>query len=204
MFLAVTLALSACATHTDPSAVHRNVERDAAAPAPENQRAARDHVPPCFPRDRIKNEDTPLALNLYMWACAERGEFEQALFTYALGGVYGNYDALRVADPSSHDAAQIVRFLALKGLDDERHDQFVAYVRGTLSDKIKRQKTCDAVRGIGPPSYFPQYMVDHGLAAMHVHAEKGSLPNRGLVTNFNEKQAWDAALNSYLQCDTAR
>jgi hypothetical protein len=172
----------------------------------QNEAATRDHIPPCMSRARLKNEQPLELLNLFMWACAEREQFEQALFVYALSGVDGYYDALRVSDPSSHDAARLIRGVALQalGTNPERYRKFNAYVKSTLNDKIKRRNTCDAVRAFGPPTYFPQYMVDHGLDAIQANANKTQLPNRGLVANFDQLAEWNVALNGYPQCDTAR
>lgn len=207
MLLAVMLALSlsACVAHTDQSAVARNAT-GAAATVVQDGAATLDRIPPCIPRERVNNESPIELLNLLMWACAERGEFEQALFLYALGGVDGYYDALRVADPSSHGAASLIREVALQALatHPERYLKFNAYVNSTLNDNAKRQKTCDAVRSFGPPSYLPQYMVDFGVGAIRTGAGERSPRNRGLVENFDVNAAWSAALNEYLHCDTVR
>jgi hypothetical protein len=95
-----------------------------------------------------------------------------------------------------------VALLALQS-NPERYRQFKSYVVVALQDKVKRKMICDAIHDFGWPRYFPKYMVDHGLSAMRARVDKAPLPNRGLVANFNESEAWNTALNSYLQCDTA-
>jgi hypothetical protein len=205
ILLAVTFALSACSANQAQSPLSGTEIRATTVSSKHSEATSPESVRQCIPSEKLKNEYTVELLNHLMFNCAMRGQLDRALFLYALSGVYGNYDALRVSDPSSREAATLIRNVVLLALQSnpERYRQFKSYVVATLQDKVKRKMICNAIHDFGWPRYFPKYMVDHGLSAMRAEADKAPLSNRGLVANFNESEAWNAALNSYLQCDTA-
>jgi hypothetical protein len=54
---------------------------------------------------------------------------------------------------------------------------------------------CKEVERIGPPAYFPRYMIQHGMGAF---LNNGS--GDGLVKDFDAKAAWQESLAGYLHC----
>ncbi|WP_199544952.1 hypothetical protein [Paraburkholderia kururiensis] len=60
----------------------------------------------CLSRPQLSREQTPVVLNRAMVACAAASRWDAAVFLFAPGGVYGAYDAARVADPTAGQAAR--------------------------------------------------------------------------------------------------
>jgi hypothetical protein len=132
--------------------------------------------PGCVGKEKLTNKLTPVDLYRGISTCIEQENFEPGVFMYAMAGAYGRFDTLRVADESAHQAAKILPQI--------------------LGNDAKRASYCSEVERIGPPAYFPSYMVQHGLGAL-TGAKNGEA---ALVPSFNREVAWKQAVMGYLQC----
>ncbi|MDR6495191.1 hypothetical protein J2797_005107 [Paraburkholderia terricola] len=138
---------------------------------------------------------TLLDLDAAMVACVKQGKFDDATFLYALSGVYGRYDILRVSDRTAHQAVTVLRMWAMSSLSDEEKARFKNEVLSRTEDNEARSKICKDVEKIGPPRYIPTYMTGHGLGAIVGSEQSGSTPE-----GFNSASAWHEALTGYLHC----
>ena len=132
-------------------------------------------------------------------SCATAGRYDDAVDFFALAGVYGRYDSLRVADPSAH---QIVGFLKNRALDSvpvAQRSEFQKAAGAAYDAPDKHQALCDRVKAIGKPAYFPAYMVNHGIDAAIAGLQAASAP-APLVSPFDADSAWLKSLSSYLGC----
>ena len=152
--------------------------------------------PGCVGKEKLTNKLTPVDLYRGISSCIEQEKFEPGVFMYAMAGAYGRFDTLRVADESAHQAAKILPMLAFESGNKDKVAAFKAQVGQILGDDAKRAGYCSEVERIGPPAYFPSYMVQHGLGAM-TGAKNGEA---ALVPSFNPKVAWKEAVLGYLQC----
>ena len=125
----------------------------------------------------------------------ERDDYDSAVFISALAGVYARYDQMRVTDESAHRAAAALRMKYLDSLAPDQQKKFVDVLRTRTNSPTKLTAMCDQIRGIGPPHYFPAYMIQHGMGAF-----VGNTPGDGLVAGFNGAHAWNEALTTLLNC----
>jgi len=72
-------------------------------------------------------------------------------------------------------------------------------IKALMGNPPKLKAYCTRVRKIGPPDYYPRYMVQHGMRAF-----TGRKSPRGLVRNFNAEKAWEKSLDTYLHCPNAK
>jgi hypothetical protein len=81
------------------------------------------------------------------------------------------------------------------GVPRAKLKQFDEIKEQTLNDSKKLSAICTRIRQIGPPDYYPRYMVQHGIQAF-----TGFKTPNGLVPNFDARKAWTESLTSYLHC----
>jgi len=149
----------------------------------------------CSTVDKLKDTDTPPDLYAGMVDCAKHQRYEDAAYFFALAGVYSYFDAQRVIDETAHDAHSVLTRNAMTQLDDATKDAVFAQLKVTLGDPAKLPGACVAIEHIGPPNYFPEYMVQHGMDAVN-----DKVQGNGLVPDFDTKVAWQKSLDGYLHC----
>lgn len=171
------------------------IAKSAPAPAPASN-ALDTPGPGCVGKEKLTNKLTPVDLYRGISSCIEQEKFEPGVFMYAMAGAYGRFDTLRVADESAHQAAKILPMLAFESGSKDKVAAFKAQVGQILGNDAKRAGYCSEVERIGPPAYFPSYMVQHGLGAV-TGAKNGEA---ALVPSFNPEIAWKKAVVGYLQC----
>lgn len=155
----------------------------------------------CLTRSQLSTELTPVSLDRALTSCVTTSRLDAAVFLFALGGVYGRYDALRVADDTAGQAATIIRANAIQSMPAEKQEAFVQHVKAIMANADERATLCASVRSFGPPTYYPAYMVNHGMRAMQATMSGQQLENGGIRADFDSVKGWDAALAGYLQCD---
>src|SRR5687767_15441799 len=78
----------------------------------------------CADPGKITNEHTPADLYMGLGQCLEEGDLEGGVLLFALAGVYGRYDTLRVSDPSAHQAITVLRMDYLDSADESTRTKF--------------------------------------------------------------------------------
>jgi hypothetical protein len=150
----------------------------------------------CLSASEIRSTLTPADLYRALPACVEIGNFEQASFLYGLAGVYGRFDSLRVSDASAHQILPVLKNAAFAAISAKQKSAFQAYAGALFDDANRREELCRKVAQVGPPQYFPKYMILHGLNAV-----TGSVPDDGvIIRTFNPQLAWKQSLSEYLTC----
>lgn len=148
----------------------------------------------CIALKDVRPEYNPVDLFKAMKVCIVASRYEDAVRLFAIAGTFGRYDALRVADPTSHQAIMVARMKIFGDLPDSESKKYNETASAFLNDAAKKSEVCAEAKRIGPPSYYPRYMVQHGMGAFF------SRSRDGLVKNFNSKNSWDQALSTYLKC----
>jgi hypothetical protein len=149
----------------------------------------------CADSDQISNGHTPADLYMGLGECLKDGKLEDGVLLFALAGVYGRYDTLRVSDPSAHQATTMLRKTYLDSADESTRTKFGEILQDTLGAPDGLERICSEIRKIGAPDYFPRYMIQHGMKAM-----TGQSTKDGLVVDFEPEPAWESSLDTYLHC----
>jgi hypothetical protein len=180
------LLLSTAATAAEPKPRITNFE------APGN--LAANQPVGCVPLATLTNRHTPADLFPGVRACLEAGNDRRASELYALAGVYGRFDVLRVADKSAHQAVTVLRMAHLAPFDQKRIRLFQAEVSRHLGDGSPGLASlCARLLELGAPAYRPDYMLRHGMSAF---TGRGG----GIRADFDPEAAWRQALDGYLHC----
>ena len=127
-----------------------------------------------------------------MEACARADRPGDAFFLYAVAGTSARFDSLRVADRTAHQAQQIVLMRHHDVVPAPQWDRVSEIMRAVIGDPAEFATFCTRVRAAGPPTYYPSYMIQHGLG--------GSTP---IVEGFDAAASWETAITQYLHCSAA-
>ena len=155
----------------------------------------------------LDGSQTPEQLYRGAARCMRRSDTDTAVILFSLAGAYSRYDALRVSDPSAHQAGMLLRLVALEQLNEPQRQALSRGVAAALSEPGRGPELCATIERIGPPTYHPNYMVRHGLGSL-----RRSLPDHRttaipaapeLVQGFDGEAAWNRVLDRFLRCSKA-
>lgn len=149
----------------------------------------------CVKSAELSNQDTPADLFKGLANCIDSGAHDNGVLMLALAGVYGRYDTLRVTDASAHQAIAVLKLTYVDSRDEAKKKAFFEYISKAFKDPSNLAKICAEVQRLGPPEYFPRYMIQHGLQAFTPNAAED-----GLAKDFDAPAAWKKSLDSYLHC----
>lgn len=150
----------------------------------------------CVGPDGLSRKFTPPDMYRAAAICAQQDMNKEGTFLVALAGAYGKFDTLRVADKTAHNAPNISRMTSFASLDANKISTLQANMKATFSDPAALAAICNDVIRIGPPDYFPRYMIQHGMGVFIQDPKAGN----GLVDGFDASAAWSQTLGSYLHC----
>ena len=148
----------------------------------------------CIPASAAKNVYTPADLYKAVRKCVDAEKYADGVFLYALAGVYGRFDALRVVDKTAHQAILALQMRELWDTPEPNKDRMQEKWLNAVTDKKQHDELCSKISLIGPPNYRPDYMIQHGMDAFN------GIQGDGLVGNFDDKAGWGKALDTYLHC----
>jgi hypothetical protein len=149
----------------------------------------------CLRVDQVKNIYTPADLMIAHDKCVQAERYEDALELLLIAGTYSRFDAQRVADQTAHDAFDAIEANDPPMLETRQHTgPIIAKYKAPNSPEMA--KFCVALKRIGPPGYYPAYMIDHGMGA-------ALGKSAGLVADFDAQKGWKDALASYMHCDVS-
>lgn len=160
----------------------------------------------CPSLESLDGSQTPEQLYRGAAHCMRRSDTDTAVVLFSLAAAYGRYDALRVSDPSAHQAGMLLRLVALQQLDEPQRQALSSGVAAALSEPDRKPELCATIERIGPPTYRPDYMVRHGLASLRrslPDADAGAAAASAvppLVQGFDGDAAWNQVLDRFLRC----
>jgi hypothetical protein len=146
----------------------------------------------CVDVAALTTAETPADIYPAVRTCADHGDFQRAARLWVIASLYGRFDTLRVLDVSAHQAIPVLRQTFLGPLDQGAKDQFQTTLKAiTAPDQLA--DLCAQMRKVGAPTYYPTYMMQHGMSAF-------TGTGGGLKQDFNAAEAWDTSVTDYLHC----
>jgi Protein of unknown function (DUF3617) len=159
---------------------------------------AAKHPVGCVPLAQVDTTRTPPDLYLGVADCIKQDNYRAAAALFALAGMESHFDAERVLDKSAGQAGQVLIMGTFNGLPDERREKFGRAVTELAADTTALAQECSSIRKMGYPTYYPEYMVLHGI---HAFTAKPGDPT--LEPKFDAAATWNSMLTTYLNCHDA-
>ena len=126
--------------------------------------------------------------------CTENGRFDEAAALLLVSSAFVDFDTRRVADESAHSARHAL-FASTFSNQSERDMQSLFGALDSFDpNSPEHQRICEHLRDVGPPIYFPKYMIAHGLQA----ATDPEAPP--LIEPFDSARAWEDSLTGFIGC----
>ena len=139
---------------------------------------------------------TPPDLHTAVAKCVAESRFTSAAQLFLLAGSYSSFDAERVADRSARGGGQVLIARTVAAFSVSQKEKLTTATVTLLSDAGALRNLCSGVQRLGPPDYFPKYLVLHGLSAA---TSKAPLDN-ALAPGFDADTAWVRVQQTYLRC----
>lgn len=137
----------------------------------------------CLADDQVKNTYTPVELFKSAAVCANQDQQKQGVLLLFAAQAYGAFDMERVLDRTSY---KVIQNLKSKSAASILPDKMRVMNEETEKSK-KAASFCPALTKLGPPNYYPRYMILQGS-----RVSAGS----GLNQSFDGRQAWAKILKS--------
>jgi ankyrin repeat protein len=153
----------------------------------------------CVGLEKVDSTATPPDLYSAGRACVEQGDYDDAARLFLLGGAYGRFDAARVTDKTAGQGLTILIMGFGNGLREDQKQAFLA-ATSRFHAAADRERLCGQFKRLGPPNYFPRYMVLHGIKAFTAADPTAD----ALDPNFDAAATWQQILTQGLSCAADR
>ena len=191
----VALTVSCLLLAWFPTPRHRNYRPASITNVVSAGNLASTHEVGCIALSAASNQYTPADLYRGVFACLQAGDVPRAVQLHLLAESYGNFDIGRVQDRTAHQALRALQAPVFGRMDERQRAAWKAEaVRLQRGDVAK---VCADLRKLGPPAYYPRYMIEHGMGAFI------STGKPALVANFDAARYWERVLGSPYACGLA-
>lgn len=149
----------------------------------------------CIPLAEVKNTFTPADMHKGVGLCIEQGNYDYAANLYLLAFMYGIFDAERVTDKTAGQAILVLNMNTFSKVQQDKKIKVEEAIKRIAKDSELLGKLCGEINKIGPPDYYPSYMILHGVKAFTGNPHDGAL-----VENFDTSGVWKRIQSKNLKC----
>ncbi len=149
----------------------------------------------CGALDGIDGTITPPDLYAAIPRCLAANRYPDAAMLFVLAGAEASFDALRVTDKTAGQARQVMIMNTFGALPLEQRRRFGDALKAMLGDPKALAKICIRMRELGPPSYYPRYMILHGIKAFN-----GDPYENAMDPHFDAQTSWALVRRTYVPC----
>ena len=153
------------------------------------------HAVGCIPLSEAKNTFTPADIHKGLAQCIEQGNYDYAARMYLLALVYGIFDAERITDKTAGQAILVLNSNTFTSVPEDKKIKVDDAVKHIAKDSELLGKLCGEINKIGPPDYYPSYMILHGVRAFNGNPYDGAL-----VKDFDTPGVWKKIQSKNLKC----
>ncbi len=156
----------------------------------------------CIAFDKVNSQSAPPELYRSVGQCIQSDDYSSALSLFVLAGMDTRFDMLRVADNTARDAGMVLMRNTFESVPAEEQKKFNNAIRAVSADNSVRDYLCGWTQQAGPPSYYPTYMIMHGMHAVTAGLTKTPLQQE-LLPVPDAPGTWRKIGASYLHCPLA-
>jgi len=150
----------------------------------------------CISLSEAKPSFTPPDLHTAIAKCMSKSEFAKAAQLFMLAATYAQFDAERISDKTARGGVQVLMMKTFSGFSKEQKEEFSRAFNQLAQDPSELQATCSEMSRIGPPTYFPRYLILHGMNAF----TSSSPLDNALDPHFDAAGTWSRLQDTYARC----
>jgi hypothetical protein len=150
----------------------------------------------CVPLAEVRRSDTPADLYPAVVRCVAADRYAEATELFAVAGAFGAYDRQRVADTAAPQRLKALIKQHIGSAELDKRLRLKAEVADAqMPGSPRLAQLCADIAKLGPPDYYPAYLMRHGAGASGDDRQAS-----GLIEPFDSRGAWREVLTSYLHC----
>jgi len=153
----------------------------------------------CIELNKITMPVQPPDLYAAVAECMASGRYTDAVALFMMAGVEVRFDSARVSDKTAGQVGQVMIMNTFNPLPQEQRQKFFEAFNVMLADPRAMTPLCNDVARFDPPTYYPGYMILHGIEAF-----RGDPTVNALEPNFDATAVWAEVRGSYLHCPPPR
>ncbi len=144
----------------------------------------------CISLHETQSTYTPPDLHTGIAKCFQTGAFGMAARLFILASGYARFDAERIKDRSAAAGGQVLILRSFAAFTGEQKEAFSHAARRLTGEPSELAALCSDIQKVGPPTYFPRYLILHGLNAF---ASSAPLED-ALDPTFDSQATWSKLL----------
>ncbi|PQM56334.1 MAG: hypothetical protein CML39_05070 [Rhodobacteraceae bacterium] len=148
--------------------------------------------PGCVTMSEVVTSLTPADLVLGILECFKNNDVTKALDMFWVMKLRGFFDAKRVNDISAGAAIGMLQAELFRITGED----FLVEMQNLLDQDSTKffNRLCTTMKALGPPDYYPEYMILHGMNAFL------GIEGDGLKPDFKIDVEWNKVLKTDLDC----
>ncbi|WP_394174506.1 hypothetical protein [Thalassotalea litorea] len=148
--------------------------------------------------ETLTNKDAPDLIYNRVVRCADLKEYDRAAELMFIAMSFGKFDTMRVSGKVRHHAPARSRIKALNKLNGSQLEALHQALLVKFQSPDERQYLCRKMRGIGQPSYQPDYMLNYHnpISSRQTHLTAPSTQ----IPIFEQELAWESVFYSFARC----
>jgi len=150
----------------------------------------------CIDLSAVAGDQTPPDLYTAVLKCITQGDYQRAARLFFVASVYSRFDAQRIVDRSAGAGGQVLILRTFASVSPEQKQLFSKAIDTLTKDPQNFQAWCLDIKRLGPPKYFPRYLILHGLNAFTADRP---LEN-ALLPDFDLEANWARVLETNVRC----
>jgi hypothetical protein len=173
--------------------------QNAAAGSAQTGTEEQARSPKCIAFGGVTSQLTPVDLYPMAGQCIQDNDFADGLAFFALAGMDIRYDNSRVNDKTTGDTGSVLLMQTFQRLPAAAKNRFGDVISAVSADNSAKEYLCRWAQEVGPPAYYPEYMIMHGMNAVTAGLTKTPLPQE-LLPVTDPKGTWKTIITGYLHC----
>ncbi|MCE4555601.1 hypothetical protein [Pelomonas cellulosilytica] len=150
----------------------------------------------CIAGSQVLPTHAPPDLFLAAFRCVMTDQFDRAARLMTIAQAFGQFDVARLTDRTVAAGPTVLARRMVGQVPREKLTALLTATRAAEASAALNAELCADLQRVGPPAYYPRYLVLHGLAA----ASGQSTPENSLKASFDGPAYWAAYLKGAVRC----
>jgi len=150
---------------------------------------------PCVNATSINSESTAADIAAGAKECVKQSKYGEAAELIMVASAYAHFDTQRVSDKSAHGALNALFAKEFGSLKETDRNKLFSSIDALDNNQPRKKEVCSHLVSAQPPSYFPNYMIAHGMGAFTGSSKEP------LIKHFNASEAWSKSM-VFVKCSS--